>query len=391
MWGFIMPIKGIFNQKGNMINDLKELEKQILRINALEVHIKKLLKFEQQFRTYMYETARVEKEPERKNEANKRDQMKGYPKENIEISQKLALCEKKIESLTMKINKLEQLASDRRLTKSDSHTCPLSIEEVRAREERLLNGVERLVTERFAAHINREEKMYERIRVLENKILELLECKNNQTDIQLMDEKSNQPEIEEKKVTRPSYDSTRGTRGDWEEVDIQSFNSNIQMRVLALENNYVLVNEVQAGLLKRVDDLLEKWNHLTQNKTETEGSMMQQEPIFKTLYIDKLYLDKYEQNNNFAQLGIKELSGALNIGATYGRDVVPKEVTEHIKEEIANMKTMKEEMEKQKTDTNPPPDTQTDESSSDLHSSPPEEDTSYTEIFIEEDPSFGEK
>ena len=95
----------------------------------------------------------------------------------------------------------------------------------------------------------------------------------------------------------------------------------IQMRFLALENNYLLVNEVQAGLLKRVDDLLEKWNAVTfnNNKLEAEDLTMGQEQIFKTLYIDKLYLDKYEQNNNFAQLGIKELSGALNIGATYGK------------------------------------------------------------------------
>ena len=86
---------------------------------------------------------------------------------------------------------------------------------------------------------------------------------------------------------------------------------------------------------------------------------MQQDPIFKTLYIDKLYLDKYEQNNNFAQLGIKNLNGALNIGATYGRDVVPKEITEQVKEDIEKMKTAKEEMEKHQTSAEKQPDPQT--------------------------------
>ena len=118
-----------------------------------------------------------------------------------------------------------------------------------------------------------------------------------------------------------------------------------------LENNYLLVNEVQAGLLKRVDNLIEKCNELTKKIEETEDSTMQQDPICNTLYIDKLYLDKYEQNNNFAQLGINNLSGALNIGATYGRDAVPKEITEQVKEDIAKMKTVKEEMEKNQTST----------------------------------------
>ena len=55
------------------------------------------------------------------------------------------------------------------------------------------------------------------------------------------------------------------------------------------------------------------------------------------------------------------------------------------------MKAVKEEMEKQQTNTDPPPDPQSDESPSDLHSSPLEEEESYTEIFIEEDPSFEEE
>ena len=46
---------------------------------------------------------------------------------------------------------------------------------------------------------------------------------------------------------------------------------------------------------------------LIKKMDETEVSNQGGEPIFKTLYVDKLYLEKYEQNNNFAQLGIKSL------------------------------------------------------------------------------------
>ena len=47
-----------------MISNMNEFEKQILRINALEVHIKKLLKFEKQLRIFMYETGRKRKKRE---------------------------------------------------------------------------------------------------------------------------------------------------------------------------------------------------------------------------------------------------------------------------------------------------------------------------------------
>ncbi len=45
--------------------------------------------------------------------------------------------------------------------------------------------------------------------------------------------------------------------------------------------------------------------------------------IIEKINIEKLILDKYELNNNFGQLGIKELQGQLNIGATYGRAFSP--------------------------------------------------------------------
>ncbi|MEH7120194.1 hypothetical protein V7128_22630, partial [Neobacillus vireti] len=46
--------------------------------------------------------------------------------------------------------------------------------------------------------------------------------------------------------------------------------------------------------------------------------------IIEKINIEKIILDKYELNNNFGQLGIKELKGKLNIGATYGSEFTPK-------------------------------------------------------------------
>ena len=106
--------------------------------------------------------------------------------------------------------------------------------------------------------------------------------------------------------------------------------------------------------------------------------------IIKTLYIDKFYLDKYEQNNNIGQIGIHSLSGALNIGATYGKDVIPSKVTEQVKEEIEKIKGDMEEMEKPPTGTDEADKHEEEESSSDSTPIPGEEGEDFTEIWIED-------
>ena len=64
-----------------------------------------------------------------------------------------------------------------------------------------------------------------------------------------------------------------------------------------------------------------EWEKLKTNETVTKT----QEPpiIIEKITIEKIILDKFELNNNFGQLGIKELKGKLNIGATYGSDFPP--------------------------------------------------------------------
>ncbi|WML40162.1 hypothetical protein RCG19_00285 [Neobacillus sp. OS1-2] len=60
--------------------------------------------------------------------------------------------------------------------------------------------------------------------------------------------------------------------------------------------------------------------------------------IIEKINIEKIILDKYELNNNFGQLGIKELKGKLNIGATYGSEFTPKLDEEDKIEEVRNEK-----------------------------------------------------
>jgi len=56
--------------------------------------------------------------------------------------------------------------------------------------------------------------------------------------------------------------------------------------------------------------------------------------IIEKVNIEKIVLDKYELNNNFGQLGIKELKGKLNIGATYGTEFTPEFKDENNKEDL---------------------------------------------------------
>ncbi|MDQ0197739.1 hypothetical protein [Neobacillus ginsengisoli] len=86
-------------------------------------------------------------------------------------------------------------------------------------------------------------------------------------------------------------------------------------------------------------DLTKKLSSLESNIEELKKSLLtfqeQKQPqtiekandppiIIEKINIEKIILDKYELNNNFGQLGIKELKGKLNIGATYGSEFTPK-------------------------------------------------------------------
>ncbi|MED4204030.1 hypothetical protein [Neobacillus mesonae] len=83
---------------------------------------------------------------------------------------------------------------------------------------------------------------------------------------------------------------------------------------------------------------LEAALHALQNQKKVDQGTKTNEPpiIIEKINIEKIILDKYELNNNFGQLGIKELKGKLNIGATYGGEFTPmmkNEEEEELKKE----------------------------------------------------------
>lgn len=78
-----------------------------------------------------------------------------------------------------------------------------------------------------------------------------------------------------------------------------------------------------------------------ETKKSKEVSVTGEPPIIiEKINIEKIILDKYELNNNFGQLGIKELKGKLNIGATYGSEFTPK-INEEENSERADPEKMK--------------------------------------------------
>ncbi len=91
-------------------------------------------------------------------------------------------------------------------------------------------------------------------------------------------------------------------------------------------------NDYEKELKEKITDLeinlqeLKKAVILIQ-KGESENVIpIEKDPpiIIEKINIEKIIFDKYELNNNLGQLGIKELKGKLNIGATYGSDIIPK-------------------------------------------------------------------
>ncbi len=103
---------------------------------------------------------------------------------------------------------------------------------------------------------------------------------------------------------------------------------------MALNHFFLLFrkNEYEKELRKKLSSLerniaeLEKALYALQDQNHPEEPSKTTEPpiIIEKINIEKIILDKYELNNNFGQLGIKELRGKLNIGATYGGEFAPK-------------------------------------------------------------------
>jgi len=102
---------------------------------------------------------------------------------------------------------------------------------------------------------------------------------------------------------------------------------------MSLKNVFLIFrkNDVEKELKKKLISLemnieeLKKALQVFQEQSTPEKVVPSKDPpiIIEKINIEKIVLDKYELNNNFGQLGIKELKGKLNIGATYGSEFTP--------------------------------------------------------------------
>jgi hypothetical protein len=97
------------------------------------------------------------------------------------------------------------------------------------------------------------------------------------------------------------------------------------------------IDELKQKIIQLERELKEIKKQVNKKEEANPNEQPRTEPpiIIEKINIEKIILDKYELNNNFGQLGIKELQGQLNIGATYGRAFSPKKktTTNHPKKE----------------------------------------------------------
>ncbi|MCR2822400.1 hypothetical protein [Lederbergia panacisoli] len=242
--------------------------------------------------------------------------------------------------------------------------------------------------EKKQARLNALEVHIKRLLKLEEEITPLLKGGN------LEKKDKPPPRISEKKAEPREKDKNRfrGEASLMETAIIKKITpflkavDRMDKQIRELEKNVVLIHQSQSELTIRLEAMEENFSRFQEENTKpTEKKPQEQAMVIKEIHIDKFYLDKYEQNNNFAQLGIKDLSGALNIGATYGREVLPKELSDQLKEDMKEFKGMKKEFgigEEESSSTNEEESSgMTEESSS--SEEPVYDAESFTEIPIE--------
>lgn len=115
-------------------------------------------------------------------------------------------------------------------------------------------------------------------------------------------------------------------------------------RISKLEDQITSLEKQSSEKIRVIQDILQKKN--IQEEAAKVNPQEGQPIIFQEIHVDKLFMDKYEQTNNLGQLGIKELSGHLNIGATYDKGVIPHELVEEWKKEMDSLHQMKEDQKK---------------------------------------------
>ncbi|MBY0120482.1 hypothetical protein [Bacillus sp. S/N-304-OC-R1] len=300
-----MSIKDLFNQNRNHENitqKILELEKSFLKINTLELHIKRLLKLEEKLFSIQ------------------------------KIKDELMVTAKNLDTGNLNKDKIEYFIQSK--VQEVVSTALIQNDDFNDKIKLLEKSVESI--KRKIAH--------------QDKVHEIVIGR-----VEMIQEKMNTLTL-----------STDG---------IAQFNSDNN-------DNY---NETEHTLFQKLELIEQKLNQFEELNKKEKG-LSENPVVIKEIHIDKFYLDKYEQNNNIAQVGIKELSGALNIGATFGKDTIPKEMNEQLKEyfdEVIAMKADKNTAEKGTFSNEQTEDGESNEFAEDYSDIVIEEE--FSEIQIEEE------
>lgn len=116
---------------------------------------------------------------------------------------------------------------------------------------------------------------------------------------------------------------------------IQKELNRLEDRIAIMESHFSLMKESVKENNQQISDLKDE---LERVKIDPSLKKEEQPLVIREIKVDKILLDKYEQNNNFGSVGIKDLSGELNIGATYGKTALPAEIAEDLKADFESFK-----------------------------------------------------
>lgn len=123
---------------------------------------------------------------------------------------------------------------------------------------------------------------------------------------------------------------------------IQSKVNSLDERLAVMEGHFAIMEGIIEENRQQTMELKDELEKLKKNSIPKKD---EQSVVIREIKVDKILLDKYEQNNNFGSLGIKDLGGQLNIGATYGSSTLPTEIAEDLKADFESFKQENEDKE----------------------------------------------
>ncbi|MEH7379085.1 hypothetical protein V7138_01185 [Bacillus sp. JJ1533] len=154
------------------------------------------------------------------------------------------------------------------------------------------------------------------------------------------------------------------------------------------EQLHILTHDM-ASLKERIEQCETENKHILNECNEIKKALGSQTKsnelpiVYQDIKVERMLIDKYELNNNIAHLGVKDLSGSLNVGATYGTGIIPSDLAEDFLSTMNEFKKGKNDEQNSNEVTEPPepPDTNKEQDAG-LKVDINEEGQ---EIFIEED------